>query len=314
MSLRQTLLELAARHQLDHRSTTELELMAGLRGQPSWLPARLPQAVAVAGSALFGLGLIFWIASNWDGLGRFGRIGMMQGAVALGLLAAWLLPSIRTVAALFAFLAIGGLFACIGQTYQTGADPWQLFALWIALTLPLCLALRSEVLWMPWIMVAATAIGLWLAASDGGSKHGESYLALALSWLLYAALPAMMLPPFRAQTGSGGWSLRLATLLSMSAIMLTGVIFALHEGFAELLLPLAITGAAIVILRRYDLPALSMTCLAFACLLVVSFARLLHLFGIDGFYVFMIAGLFAIGVMAFITKRLLAMHKAGGKA
>lgn len=314
MSLRQTLLELAARHQLDHRSTTELELMAGLRGQPAWLPARLPLAVAVAGSALFGLGLIFWIASNWDGLGRFGRIGVMQAAVAVGLLAAWVLPSIRSVAALFAFLAIGGLFACIGQTYQTGTDPWQLFALWIALTLPLCLALRSEVLWMPWLLVTTTAIALWLEASDGGSKRGESYLALAFGWMLFAALPALMLPPFRPRTGAGDWSLRMATLLSMAAITLSGTIFALHEGLLELLPPLAITGAAILLLKRYDLPALSMTCLAFASLLVVSFARLLHLAGVDGFYVFTVAGLFAIGVMSFITTRLLAMHKAGGKA
>ena len=41
---------------------------------------------------------------------------------------------------LLALLGIGGLFAYFGQTHQTGADPWQLFALWAALVLPLRLA------------------------------------------------------------------------------------------------------------------------------------------------------------------------------
>ena len=38
---------------------------------------------------------------------------------------------------LLAMLGMGALFAYFGQTYQTGADPWQLFALWAALSLPL---------------------------------------------------------------------------------------------------------------------------------------------------------------------------------
>ena len=52
-------------------------------------------------------------------------------------LGAMLLPVWRAPLALLVFLITGGLFASIGQTYQTGADPWQLFALWAALGLPL---------------------------------------------------------------------------------------------------------------------------------------------------------------------------------
>jgi len=46
--------------------------------------------------------------------------------------------------------SIGGLFAYFRQTYQTGADAWQLFALWAALGLPLCLGVGSVVPWAPW--------------------------------------------------------------------------------------------------------------------------------------------------------------------
>ncbi|MDO4698746.1 MAG: DUF2157 domain-containing protein [Pasteurellaceae bacterium] len=42
-----------------------------------------------------------------------------------------------------ATVIIDGLFALIGQIYQTGVAPRQLFALWTLLQLPLCFALRN---------------------------------------------------------------------------------------------------------------------------------------------------------------------------
>ena len=44
---------------------------------------------------------------------------------------------------------------------------WQLFAVWAALALPLCLAARSDVLWAPWALVAMTGISLWVHAHTG---------------------------------------------------------------------------------------------------------------------------------------------------
>ena len=82
--------------------------------------------------------------------------------------AAWR-PAARAPLALLALLGIGGLFAYFGQTYQTGADPWQLFAWWAALALPLCLGVRSDVLWAPWAAVAVGAISLWVHAHTGKS-------------------------------------------------------------------------------------------------------------------------------------------------
>lgn len=313
MSLRQTLLELAARHQLDHRSTTELELMAGLRGQPSWLPARLPQAVAVAGSALFGLGLIFWIASNWDVLGRFGRIGVMQAAVAVGLLAAWALPRVRIVAALFAFLATGALFACIGQTYQTGADPWQLFALWTVLGLPLCLVLRSEVMWTPWLAVASTAIALWLKAAGGWSHREVSFGVVAAAWLLFLLLPALMLPPLQRHTGSGIWSLRMAAMLAMGYIALPASVLAFDQGLGPIMLAALLVGAATATLALYDLASTSIACLALLYVAVIAFAKILDAMGFDRFAIFIASGLLAIGLVSFAITRLLAKHRAGGQ-
>lgn len=116
MKLRNVILQLAARHGLDRYTTNELQTMAGLLGQPNWLPVRLPLGAAIAGGALLGLGILFWIAANWDIFGRFGRIGLLQAVLAASLFAAWRAPAWRSAAALQALVAIGALFACLGQT------------------------------------------------------------------------------------------------------------------------------------------------------------------------------------------------------
>ena len=46
-------------------------------------------------------------------------------------------------ALLAAALLTGGLLALIGQTYQTGADTFELFATWAALILPWVLAIQQ---------------------------------------------------------------------------------------------------------------------------------------------------------------------------
>ena len=140
MDFRLALYELAAQHRLDAQATQKLQDLAALNREPTALAHWLPRGVAVLGAAIGGLGIIFWIAANWDTLGRFGRFALLQAFFLVMCLGALWRPTARTPLGLLALLAIGGLFAYFGQTYQTGADPWQLFALWAALVLPLRLA------------------------------------------------------------------------------------------------------------------------------------------------------------------------------
>ena len=43
----------------------------------------------------------------------------------------------------------------LAQQYQTGADSWQLFAIWAALALPLCLGVRHDAMWAQWALAFA---------------------------------------------------------------------------------------------------------------------------------------------------------------
>lgn len=84
------------------------------------------------------------------------------------------------------------MFAFFGQTYQTGTDPWQLFALWAALTLTLCLGVRHSVLWMAWVMVALTAAELYAQVQTSRLWWwSDSHISLVGS--LGAWLPALLL-------------------------------------------------------------------------------------------------------------------------
>jgi uncharacterized membrane protein len=113
----------------------------------------------------------FFIAFNWEALGKFAQFALVQGLVLLALFAYWRWsgqPRIAEAALLAAALLLGTLLALVGQTYQTGADTWQLFATWAVLMLPWALLGRSAVLWLLWLALLNLATVLWFQLRPGG--------------------------------------------------------------------------------------------------------------------------------------------------
>src|SRR5438105_1920707 len=114
MDLRLAVYELVAEHRLDPTAARRLERLAGWHEEPASLRHWLPRGVAVLAAALAGLGLIFWIAANWDTLGRAGRFTLLEGVVVLMCAAALWRPAARAPFGLLALLGIGGVFAYFG--------------------------------------------------------------------------------------------------------------------------------------------------------------------------------------------------------
>lgn len=247
------------------------EPAAGLR--------RLPLGVAVLGAALGGLGLILWVAANWEQFGRFGRFALLQATVAAMGLGAALLPRARVPLGLVALLAIGGLFAYFGQTYQTGADPWQLFALWAGLALPLVLALRSDALWTPWSLVAMSAVTLWVHAHAGHrwTLHAEDLAVHLAGWVLAWGLVAALAAPLRRFTGAGAWSSRTALTLATALVTMTalGGLFSreIAPHYALGLVTLAAAAAGLATRRLFDVYGLSAVAFGLNVLAVGGLAR-----------------------------------------
>jgi uncharacterized membrane protein len=316
MDLRLAVHQLAVEHHLDARAKARLEHIAGLEAEPAALHRWLAIGVAVLAGALLGLGLIFWIAANWDTLGRFGRFAVLQGTVlVMGLAAIWR-PNQRVPLALVVLLATGGLFAYFGQTYQTGADPWQLFALWAALALPLCLGQRSDVLWAPWVLVAIAAVTLWVHAYSGHrwSVRPDDVTVHGIGWTVALAIVVGLSPLARAFTGAGVWALRTAATLTVVMITLTalGRLFFERVSAQYALGLLALFAAAWVFMSRrgFDVFALSAAALGINTLLVAGLARVLFE-GQRGDWIglMLIIGLVAAGLLAATVNGVLKLAR-----
>ncbi|WP_088279901.1 DUF2157 domain-containing protein [Ideonella sp. A 288] len=325
MDMRLALYRLAAAHRLDAEATRRLEHLAGLHDAPAALAPRLQRGVAVLGAALVGLGLVFWVAAHWDTLGRFGRFALIEGVVLAMCAGALWRPAARAPLGLLALLAIGGLFAHFGQTYQTGADAWQLFALWAALALPLCLGVRSDVLWAPWALVVLTALSLWVQAHTGHRWRVEPddlWVHLAGwggAWAVVGALDAR----WRPVTGAGVWSQRTALTLAVGVVTLTalGGLFHEHVG-THYPLGLAVLAAAAAwqaSARGFDLYGLSAAALAIDGLLVAGLTRALfdRHDGRDPIGTLLLLGLAAAALLAatvaFVLRRARAQRAMEGR-
>ena len=250
------------------------------RQEPFGLERNVPVGLAILGAALGGLGIIFWVAANWDLLSRIGRFGLLQAVLMVMCAGAIFLPAARHALSLLALLAIGALFAYFGQTYQTGADPWQLFALWATLSLPLCLAIRHDAVWLPWTLVAMSAIALWLHVHTGSWSVRASDLPWDAAGLCAALLLMFLLHPYANRyCGAGAWCMRVAATLTALLLIKTAILALIASTVApQFYLALALTASAAAALctsRLHDIVALSAFSLALNVELVGALVKVL---------------------------------------
>ncbi len=309
--LRPGLLDLAAEHQLPAAGLRQLQALAGLDAEPAALVQRLRPAFALLAAALLGFGVVMWVAANWADWPRPLRFGLLQALVALSLLGAWQLPRARVALGLLAFLGQGALFAFFGQTYQTGADPWQLFAVWAVLGLPLALALRHDALWLPWVLVVGVGIGLWVHAHSGHRWRVDEQTVFAQSMgaLVWVLLGVAVSPLLAAWTGAGRWPLRAVALIG-SGTLAAWALAALFQGgtvHAPYFIGTGLLACATLALWRLgDVIALSPLALAMNALLVCGLGRLWFaaLKGDTWVLGFLVLGLSAAGLLSLTVKLL----------
>jgi uncharacterized membrane protein len=228
-------------------------------------------------------------------------------------------PAARAPLGLLAFLAIGALFAYFGQTYQTGADPWQLFAVWALLALPLCLAARSDVLWAPWALVVMTGISLWVHAHTGHRwrVQPDDLVVHLAGWMSALVLVAALSAPLRRYTGAGVWAQRVA--IALAVVMITSTAIGGLAGSRALLhygLGLLVLGIAAFLLARdesFEIFGLSAVALGIDTLLVGGLVYLLFEgSGNDWFLSLLLTGLAAAGLVAATVSLLLRLSRQHG--
>ncbi len=124
--------------------------------QHKWL-AFFDKAALIIGVVALALSLVFFIAYNWQNMGKIGKFALVEGAlvITIGLYVALSFRRrfklIRQLLLLIASIITGSLLALFGQVYQTGADTWQLFFGWALLISPWVLIARFPALWLLWL-------------------------------------------------------------------------------------------------------------------------------------------------------------------
>jgi uncharacterized membrane protein len=124
-----------------------------------------------AGVLSLGASVVFFVAANWSRVAIFGRFALLEILLVLFIALALYKPPPRffgRAATLLAFITTGALLALFGQTYQTGADVYELFLGWALLGLPLVIAAQWSAASAAWICVLDLALCLFCGWNPRG--------------------------------------------------------------------------------------------------------------------------------------------------
>ncbi|WP_193074854.1 DUF2157 domain-containing protein [Pseudomonas sp. FME51] len=296
------------------------EQLAPEQPQPAarhWLLA-LDRVLAFYGCLLLALGVIFFFAFNWEQLHRFIKLGLAMAALS-GFAGAALVVARGSVAyraALFgASLTTGGLLALIGQTYQTGADIWQLFAVWAALSLPWALLSRSVACWALFWGIANLALLRYLALSTGWFVGDSTDTVAAL--MKVAVFNVLLLLLFESRSSWLPQTARAIQRLAGAGLLAALALAAMLTWWRpEQLYPLLVLGAVYLLgipvyqrVRR-DLLMLALQLYSLVVVLAAGLARLLE--DIDGLVQFWALGLFLLLGSAVVSVWLQRWHREEG--
>ena len=149
----------------------------------------------IGGLLSLAAAIVFFVAANWSAIAVFGRFALLElvfvGCIVLAVMRPP--PAGAGRAALFlAFVICGALLALFGQTYQTGADVYELFLTWALLGLPLAWLANWSVSSAAWLLVFNTALALFcgwqpaggmLWAAFGGHHFQTPQLVMGVAWL-----------------------------------------------------------------------------------------------------------------------------------
>ena len=180
-----------------------------------------------AGSVLLAVALVFFIAYNWHAMPNVARFALVEAAIVVAVAAClWRGPDSTAGAAALcaAAIATGALLALVGQTYQTGADTYELFAAWALAILPWTLLGRQAPLWMLLLAVVNLASQAWFArwgmASAAGGQGALWTLVLvnAGALALWEIGRRLDLREFHAD-----WALRIVAAASGLAATIAGI-------------------------------------------------------------------------------------------
>lgn len=133
-----------------------------------WL---LRMLLPTIGIGFLACGILFFFAYNWTDIPKFWKFSIAAAAViipcVLSLISTFseLTRNILLTAAAF---LVGPLFGVFGQTYQTGANAYDLFLAWCMFILAWVVAINFAPLWLLFLVLINTTVSLYFEQIASG--------------------------------------------------------------------------------------------------------------------------------------------------
>lgn len=320
---RALLLRLAESGEIGHAQLAQASAQGPLRPTPTEWRTLLDRVFAFGGALLLSAAAVFFLAYNWDAMHRFARLALVVGVLAAccaGALCARPLGTGWRAALFGACVATGAVLALVGQTYQTGADVWELFAAWAALMLPFAWLSRSTASWVLWLGVANLALmralsqSVWWGFLDTLS-NAQALLAIAafnlIVLLVFEAFARWLIArPVR-------WMHRLAALGVLGPLCVGAMLGWWESEFRVVAVTFSVAAglaAAVYLRARRDLPILALAVYGGIAVLAAGLVKLLR---VESFLSLNLVGLFIIAASAGAGVWLAGLPRqsgAGGEA
>jgi uncharacterized membrane protein len=188
------------------------------------------------GAILVVSGVIFFFAYNWTAMSTFSKFGVVEGALVIAI-AISLFSGIDSMAGktaiLTASLFVGALLALYGQTYQTGADAYELFLGWAALIAGWVFIGNFSPLWLLLLVLMETSFLLYWGQVEEPEwlffRSAEMFEVLFL--INVAALAAWEWASSRGVSWlSGRWIPRLIASTGLTSLVIPLLILIFDHG------------------------------------------------------------------------------------
>ncbi|WP_154222364.1 DUF2157 domain-containing protein [Marinicella rhabdoformis] len=313
---------------IDVERQDEAKVLAGVQaGLADWRQFT-QYFLLFAGVIALASGVIFFFAFNWDGMSRFTKFALIQGALLVSTIVYLRLAGrslLRQALLLMMALLIGAWLALVGQTYQTGADPWQLFAIWSLLIMPLVVVSRFEVMWVLLSLLLNLSLSLYQEVNS--SVFGLVFNQQA--WLFsFIALNAGLLMLLESLTGSQlstqwlklshRWAAQLLAFGFLWLVLAVGMAALFDKGMNTSLsvLVFLITSGGFFAYYRWLLLDVALLALWSLMMVVVitAFLSKVLLDSFDDFGVLLVIGLAVIGMSVFAGKWLMLLKGQGPRS
>lgn len=124
---------------------------------------------------------MFFFAANWWDMNAVVKIGIIDTVLVICAVGAAVGTGFgRAGLATAGAIVSGLLFAVHGQIWQTGADAWELFAVWTLVAFIWAALSGEDSAWAVTVVVAATAAGLWFVQTMSWDRIPGRSIGMAL--------------------------------------------------------------------------------------------------------------------------------------